>query len=107
MKLGIVDELFPMAYAQDTETFVKNVKDAVENANGRFVYAGIGQWRIPVESTIEKIEKARELGVQGICLFAYGSAVKDSDDSYLAKIKESVFQQPAAVPAIPWLGAKK
>lgn len=104
LKLGIVDVLYPMAYAQDTETYAANIEDAVKAANGRYVYAGIGQWRITPESSIEKIEKARELGAQGICLFAYGNATKDGkDDAYLAAIKEAVFQEPAPVPVIGWL----
>jgi len=104
LRLGIVDELFPMIYAQDTDTFVTNCEDAVKSANGRQVWAGIGSWRIPVESAIEKIDKARELGVQGICLFSYGAATKDgTDDTYLAEIKKAVFQEPASIPEITWL----
>lgn len=104
LKLGIVDVLFPMAYAQDTQTYAKNIEDAVKSANGRHVYAGIGQWRITPESTIEKIGRACDLGAQGICLFAYGAATKDgTDDAYLAQIKDTVFQEPAPIPEIGWL----
>ena len=100
MKMGILDLLCPMAYAQDTETWTKHVEDAVKNSNGRPVYAGIGQWRISIESTIEKIEKSREIGADGICLFAYGSATKDgTSDELLVTMKKAVFQEPAPLPA--------
>jgi len=101
LKMGILDLLCPMAYAQDTGTWTKHVEDAVKNSNGRPVYAGIGQWRISIESTIEKIEKSREIGADGICLFAYGSATKDgTSDELLAAMKKAVFQSPAPLPAV-------
>ncbi len=104
MKLGIVDVLYPMIYAQDTETFAAQCEDAVKSASGRQVFAGIGQWRITPESTIEKIQRARELGADGISLFAYGNATKDgTNDEYLAAIREAVFGTPASVPETGWL----
>jgi len=108
LKMRILDVLFPMAYTQDTDTFAAQIEDAVTSANGRHVYAGIGQWRISLESTIEKIEKARELGAQGTNLFSYGSATKDgTTDEFLAQLKEAVFQEPAAVPTMDWLSDRK
>ncbi|HET6456801.1 MAG TPA: family 10 glycosylhydrolase [Armatimonadota bacterium] len=104
MKMGIMDVLMPMAYTTNTDTFVKQIQDAVSNSNGRHVYGGIGQWQIPVESAIEKILKAREIGAQGINLFAYGPATKDgTDDEYLRRMKEAVFQEPATVPQMDWI----
>ena len=104
LKMGIMDAILPMAYTTNTDTFAKQIQDAVSSSNGRHVYAGIGQWQVPVESAIEKTLKAREIGAQGICLFAYGDATKDgTDDEYLRKMKEAVFQEPAAVPAMDWI----
>jgi len=76
----------------------------VENASGRHVYLGIGAWQTDVEGSIQRILKARELGAQGVSFFAYSSVTKDgTDDEYLAKIKDTVYQEPAQVPVIEWL----
>lgn len=107
LKMGIIDVLYPMAYTKDTATFATQIEDAVKSANGRHVYAGIGQWQNTLEGTIEKIQRARELGAQGISLFSYGSATKEgTTDEFLARLKEAVFQQPAAVPEMGWIGSR-
>lgn len=99
MKMGIMDILMPMAYAEDTETWKKHVADEISARNGRPIYAGLGQWRISAESCIEKIKEGRKLGADGFCLFAYGSATKNgTDDEYLKKIKDAVFQEKVPVP---------
>jgi uncharacterized lipoprotein YddW (UPF0748 family) len=101
LDMGIIDVLMPMAYATQTDVFAEHIKDAVDNSNGRPVYAGIGQWQITAESCIEKIRKARELGAQGISLFSYGSATKDgTSDEYLKQLKDAVLQEPVPVPGI-------
>ena len=102
MKMGIMDILMPMAYAQDTETWVQHVADELTVRNDRLVYAGLGQWRISAESCIEKIRKGRELGADGFVIFAYGALVKDGGE-YIRQLKEAVFQEPAALPETPWM----
>lgn len=77
MKDGKIDLLCPMAYAKTTETFAKDIKDAVDSSNGVPVCAGIGSWQIPAESTVEKIRKARELKTAGFCLFAYSAGKEE------------------------------
>ncbi len=99
MKVGIMDILLPMAYAEDVPTWTKHVADEISGKAGRHVYAGIGQWRVSADTCIEMVKKGRELGADGFCLFAYGSATKGgTDDEYLRKLKEAVFQQPVPVP---------
>ena len=107
LKMGIMDVLYPMAYTKDTEAFGRQIEDAVKSANGRHVYAGIGQWQNTPESNLEKIEKAREVGAQGISLFSYGSATTEgTTDEFLAMLKEAVFQEPVPVPEMDWIGPK-
>jgi uncharacterized lipoprotein YddW (UPF0748 family) len=106
-KMGIIDVLYPMAYSTSTDLFTKRIGDAVDSSNGRHVYAGIGQYLNTFEGTVEKIEKARELGAQGVCLFSYGSATKDgTTGEILAQLKEAVFPEPASVPEMEWIQSR-
>lgn len=95
LRIGILDIACPMAYTPDTETFRQQVAAAKAHAVGRQIWAGIGAHRIPVESAVEKIEAARAIGVEGIVLFSYDSAVRISDvnpgGDYLFRIKTAAF----------------
>jgi len=94
LRNGLIDVACPMAYTPDSETFRKQITAAVGNASGREVWAGIGAYRIPPDSAIEKIRIARELGARGFVLFSYDSLVKQSENNpagdYIDKIKQSV-----------------
>jgi uncharacterized lipoprotein YddW (UPF0748 family) len=97
LKMGILDVVCPMAYTQDTETFRKQVEIAAANAHGggRKVWAGIGAYRIPVESAVEKINVARTIGGDGIILFSYDftatvSALNPQGD-YLERVRRAAF----------------
>jgi len=94
LRHGLIDAVCPMAYTPDTDTFRKQITIAVGNASGREVWAGIGAYRIPPESSIEKIRISRELGARGFVLFSYDSLVRHSEnnpaDDYIEKIKQSV-----------------
>jgi len=81
LSLGILDVACPMAYSTDTLVFKKQIATATESAHsaGRQVWAGIGAYRIPVTSTVEKIDVARGLGADGIILFSYDSATRPSE----------------------------
>jgi len=96
LRRGILDIAAPMAYARDTETFREQIRVAVETAGPERIWAGIGSWRIPVESTLEKIDAARALGVRGIVLFSYNSAVRVNPElnpkaDYLMQVSERAF----------------
>lgn len=69
---GVLDAVCPMAYAPETRLFESQVRHAVARTGGR-VWAGVGAWRIPVESTIEKIAAARASGAHGVVLFSHES----------------------------------
>src|SRR6266571_131107 len=90
LRRGLIDVACPMAYTPDTETFRKQIAVAVGAASGHEVWAGIGAYRIPPESTIEKIKVARELGAKGFVLFSYDSLVRPSNGNYIEQIKSVV-----------------
>ena len=97
LKMGILDVACPMAYSTDTDVFRKQIEIAASyaHASGRQVWAGIGAYRIPVESTVEKINAARALGSDGIILFSYDftatvSALNAQGD-YLERVRRAAF----------------
>jgi uncharacterized lipoprotein YddW (UPF0748 family) len=97
LQLGILDVACPMAYSTDTAVFRKQIEVAVTTANGakRKVWAGIGAYRIPSESAVEKINVARELMTEGFILFSYDFTARPSelnpDGAYLERIRRSAF----------------
>ena len=66
------------------------------------VWAGVGAWRLPVGSVIEKIRAAREAGASGVVLFSHESfAAADLD-----RLRAEAFPAPAGAPAAADLGAR-
>ena len=97
LQMGILDVACPMAYSTDTAVFQKQIEVASTTAHGakRQVWAGIGAYRIPVESTVEKIGVARALGADGIILFSYDFTARPSDlnpgGAYLERLRRAAF----------------
>ncbi len=103
LQMGILDVACPMAYSTDTAVFRKQIEVATLTAHnsGRRVWAGIGAYRIPVESTVEKIGAARSLNADGIILFSYDftatpGALNPAGD-YLERVRRSAFDSPVPV----------
>lgn len=98
LRRGWLDVVCPMAYTPDTGTFRKQLLDVVNRAHGARVWGGIGAYRQPAESAVEKIRVARELGAQGFILFSYDSAIKVStlnpQGDYLEKVRDSLKDAP-------------
>jgi len=98
LAMGILDVACPMAYSQDTAVFQKQIEVAASTAHdsGRRVWAGIGAYRIPVESTVEKINVARYLKSDGIILFSYDFTAHPSDlnpdGAYLERVRRAAFE---------------
>lgn len=88
---GKLDLLCPMAYSESTDTFAEQITDGVESSGNISVCAGIGSWRIPVESTVEKIARAREIGAAGVCLFSYSAIGRGCDADYLKAVQAAAF----------------
>src|SRR5712692_7711730 len=97
LKMGILDVACPMAYTPDTAIFQKQIEIATSTAHaaGRRVWAGIGAYRIPAESTVEKINTARTIGADGIILFSYDFTVAPSslnpEGDYLDRVRRAAF----------------
>jgi uncharacterized lipoprotein YddW (UPF0748 family) len=97
LKTGVLDVACPMAYSTDTAVFQKQIASATDaaKAGGRQVWAGIGAYRIPAESSVEKINVARALGTQGIILFSYDFTTRPSElnpqQDYLERINREAF----------------
>ena len=97
LSMGILDVACPMAYSTDTAVFQKQIAIAAESAHaaGRRVWAGIGAYRIPAESTVEKINVARALAADGIILFSYDFTARPSElnpaGNYLERVRQNAF----------------
>ena len=97
LQMGILDVACPMAYTTDTAVFQKQIEVAATTAHGanRQVWAGIGAYRIPSDSAVEKINVARSLKTQGFILFSYDFTARPSDlnpdGAYLERIRRAAF----------------
>lgn len=97
LQMGILDVACPMAYSTDTVVFQKQIEVAATTAHGakRQVWAGIGAYRIPSDSAIEKINVARSLKTEGFILFSYDFTARPSelnpDGAYLERIRRAAF----------------
>jgi len=77
MEEGLLDGLCPMAYTADAGVFKTQVAIARGFSFGGQVWAGIGAWRTPIDSTLEKISIARKIRADGFLLFCYGTLSED------------------------------
>ena len=97
LQMGILDVACPMAYSTDTAVFQKQIEVATTTARNakRQVWAGIGAYRIPSESAVEKINVARALNAEGFILFSYDFTARPSelnpDGAYLERIRRAAF----------------
>jgi uncharacterized lipoprotein YddW (UPF0748 family) len=97
LSMGVLDVACPMAYTTDTETFRKQIEVAVAAARpaGKRVWAGIGAYRVPAESAIEKINAARAAGADGIILFSYDFTLNkgplNPEGDYLQRVRRGAF----------------
>lgn len=104
---GYLDAVCPMAYSRDTELVAQHIRKAVEAANGKHVYAGIGSWRLSADDTAQKIARVRALGVQGVTLFSYdGMTENGTKTEYLDYLRRSSFPSRAGVPRMRWRGER-
>lgn len=96
LRRGFLDVASLMAYSSNTELVRSQVKVAVEAGGGARVWAGLGAYRMPVDSLLPKINAARAEGARGIVLFSYNSAVKPSElnpgGQYLQRVQKGAFE---------------
>ncbi|PYS64808.1 MAG: hypothetical protein DMF74_05800 [Acidobacteria bacterium] len=104
LRMDILDVACPMAYTPDTTIFQKQIEVATSTAHaaGRRVWAGIGAYRIPAESAVEKINTARTIGADGIILFSYDFTTTTStlnpQGDYLERVRRAAFASPVPTP---------
>jgi uncharacterized lipoprotein YddW (UPF0748 family) len=102
LERGILDAVCPMAYTPDTETWKRQIAIARGFSFGRGVWAGIGAYRQPPESALEKIGLGRRIGVDGLVLFSYGNVTRASEyapaGDYLERIAKGAFGAGAERP---------
>lgn len=97
LQMGILDVACPMAYSTDTAVFQKQIEVATTTAHNakRQVWAGIGAYRIPSESAVEKINVARGLNAEGFILFSYDFTARPSElnpeGAYLQRVRRAAF----------------
>src|SRR4030095_8468635 len=100
LQMGILDVACPMAYSTDTAVFQKQIEVAASTAHAakRQVWAGIGAYRIPVESTVEKIGVTRTLKADGFILFSYDFTARPSElnpgGAYLQRVRTGIAGTP-------------
>ncbi|MEK6281609.1 MAG: family 10 glycosylhydrolase [Acidobacteriota bacterium] len=102
LSMGILDVVCPMAYSTDTAVFEKQIEIATSSAHasGRGIWAGIGAYRIPAASAVEKINVARRIGSEGVILFSYDFTTRPSElnpaTDYLQRVRRGAFEKAAA-----------
>jgi uncharacterized lipoprotein YddW (UPF0748 family) len=104
LSTGALDANIPMIYwpVADEEgahlDFRVLVRDHLDHASGRHVYAGISAApSLGQSGVIRCIEVAREEGAHGVVLFDYSQALPFFDT-----LKSSVFSEPADPPPMLW-----
>lgn len=93
MENGVVDGIFPMIYwgIGSAHPFDVLLSDFMNHTGGRHVYAGIHSRRDP----IAQIYETRRQKANGSTIWSYGRG-------NLSAYKNLPYQQPAAVPSMPW-----
>ncbi|MHC9538761.1 MAG: glycoside hydrolase family 10 protein [Vulcanimicrobiota bacterium] len=104
LERGLLDAVCPMAYTKDTEVYRQQIQRARSFSMGRQLWAGVGSYQIPAESTIEKIGVARKIDVDGVILFSYDDMIRTSPTNprgdYLKVLRERVFTEASELPPI-------
>jgi hypothetical protein len=74
MARGVLDAVCPMTYTPTPKLFRAQVEQARDKLGAAAsLWAGVGAWRLPLGSVLEKIRAAREAGASGVVLFSHES----------------------------------
>jgi uncharacterized lipoprotein YddW (UPF0748 family) len=96
LERGLLDAVCPMAYTPDTLIWKRQIAAARESSFGRQVWAGIGAYRQPPSSALEKVRAGRRMGVDGLVFFSYGQMTSPSEwapaGDYLQRIGRGAFR---------------
>ncbi len=100
LREGIVDAAIPMAYTPHTDIFEQQISAARAIPTERQLYAGVGIYNESARDAVEKIRRARALGVDGISLFSYDAL--DASAGYARFIRSWAFREPVRPKPMPW-----
>lgn len=100
LREGIIDAAIPMAYGKSTPVVERQIAAAMAIPTERHVYAGIALYNEGVRDAVEKIRRARKLGVDGIALFSYDSLVGRA--GYARQLRSSVLPRPMPPTTMKW-----
>lgn len=70
---GIVDAVCPMTYTPDARIYREQLERARALAPSRPMWAGVGAYRLTLESVIERVLAARACGAAGVVFFSHES----------------------------------
>jgi uncharacterized lipoprotein YddW (UPF0748 family) len=95
---GLLDAVCPMAYTPDPKLFRAQIEQAQGLApRGRGVWAGVGAYRLTIDSIVKNIRAAREVGASGVVLFSHESL----DAAALETLRQQAFSTSTVVAALP------
>ena len=100
LREGIIDAAIPMAYGKSTPVVERQIAAAMAIPTERHVYAGIALYNEGARDAVEKIRRARKLGVDGIALFSYDSLVGRA--GYARQLRSSVLSRPMPPTTMKW-----
>jgi uncharacterized lipoprotein YddW (UPF0748 family) len=105
LREGIIDAAIPMAYGKSTSVVERQIAAAMAIPTERHVYAGIALYNEGARDAVEKIRRARKLGVDGIALFSYDSLVGRA--GYARQLRSSVLSRPMPPTMMKWREGEK
>jgi uncharacterized lipoprotein YddW (UPF0748 family) len=70
-RAGLLDAVCPMIYTTDAAEFATLATELDTSLDGVPYWAGIGAYRLPIASTIDRVKVARRHGASGVLLFSY------------------------------------
>ena len=103
MQNDVLDIDIPMLYIQNTTDFTNYVTDHIANCSGKWVLPGLGAHNTEAGTLLQLIQISRDLGAQGVALFAYPSLFPGHAPNAKANtILDGPFELPASIPPMEW-----
>jgi len=104
LKEGIIDAAVPMAYTPSTPVAVRQIGAALSISTPRQIWAGIAVYNEGSREAVEKIRRARILGVDGIAIFSYDTLLESA--GYRRNLRAWAFREPTIPTPMPWREAR-
>jgi len=76
---GVLDRAMPMIYTADDAQFESDAKAWIAAAPGRPITPGVASYMQKPDQTPRQITRSKELGAQGVAVFAYASLFESVD----------------------------